>query len=929
MGEELELIGRRDEMAAVGEFASAAYVRASTLLLEGEAGIGKTTIWEAGVRAARDKGARVLEARPASSEADIPYAVLTDLFADVPAATLEKLPAPQRHVIDVALGRVEPDAARTEVLTLATALRAALEASAGETPVVVAIDDLQWLDAGSRETLQFALRRLRKERVSLLLARRTNGAQPGDAPFDDLVRERGAEPRPVNGLEASAVGSILSQRLGTAFPRPVVDRITETSAGNPFFALEIGRALLRDGQRLMPGRPVEIPANLQELVRSRIAALSDGALEALLVASCLSRPRVETITRVLGDAARAESGLEEAERASIVSVRDGAISFTHPLLASAIYGNAPEMERRRLHLRLADVVEDEDERARHLGLATVDPDAEVAEQLEQAADRARRRGASAAAGALYERAAGLTPSANESSRSRRVISAAEAHLSSGDSRHARELLESVVAASSGRVRAAAMNKLANVIWATEGDKAGLEALNDALIAAAGETAIEGDIHDSLAWLTCWLGDMPAAYGHVRLAAEAAEATGDPALLARVYDKYGQIEFQIGRGPGIDNARRAGAYERAAGVPIGEATINENLILLWADRLDEALESLKEHLRVAERTGDESMRAELLTRRGLISLRTGDWAEAERSLDQAEEIAVAAGLEQGSIRRTRALLQALRGEVHAPEAYAANGLEGAKERGQSWIIIRLLGMLGFIDLSRGDFAAAADKLDEADRLCEQVGVKEPGIFRTQADTVEALVGAGRLDRAEEALARFEEEAAAVQRAWALATAPRCRSLLVAARGNEEAAIEASAASLSRTAVLGQPFEHGRSLLVAGTVLRRAGRKGEARVRLNEAEQLFENLGALLWIERARAEKGRIAGRAPSGDELTPTELRVAQLVAAGLSNRQVADQLFVTVRTVESNLTRVYGKLGVNSRTQLARRLSERPEVVST
>src|SRR5687767_7191515 len=314
MGEELELVGRRAEMAAVNEFASAASTRASTLVFEGDPGIGKTTVWEAGVRAAGEQGARVLRARPASSETEIPYAGLTDLFSDLPVGTLDKLPAPQRHVIDVALGRVDPGQGRTEVLTLATALRSALETSAAEAPVVVAIDDLQWLDAGSRETLQFALRRLRNQPVSLLLARRSNGEGAGEASFDVLLRERGAEPRSIKGLEPSAVGAILNQHLGTAFPRPVVERITETSAGNPFFALEIGRALLRDGQRLMPGRPVQIPANLHDLVRSRIGALSDAALESLLVAACVSRPRTEIIARALADDARAESGLEEAER---------------------------------------------------------------------------------------------------------------------------------------------------------------------------------------------------------------------------------------------------------------------------------------------------------------------------------------------------------------------------------------------------------------------------------------------------------------------------------------------------------------------------------------------------------------------------------------------------------------------------------------
>jgi DNA-binding NarL/FixJ family response regulator len=269
-----------------------------------------------------------------------------------------------------------------------------------------------------------------------------------------------------------------------------------------------------------------------------------------------------------------------------------------------------------------------------------------------------------------------------------------------------------------------------------------------------------------------------------------------------------------------------------------------------------------------------------------------------------------------------VLQALTGNVAEARELTTASLAAARERDQAWTVIRSLGLLGFIDLSLGDAVAASKALDEAVALCEQVGVAEPGIFRTHADAVESLVAAGRLDRAEQVLAAFERDARAVERPWALAAASRCRALVLAARREHAEALDVLDDALARASALGQPFEEGRTLLVAGTIRRRAGQKREARRLLSEATDVFDRLGARLWAERARAELGRIAGRAPGGRNLTPSESQVAELVSAGLSNREVAERLFIAVRTVETNLTRIYDKLGVSSRTQLARQVAE-------
>jgi DNA-binding CsgD family transcriptional regulator len=245
----------------------------------------------------------------------------------------------------------------------------------------------------------------------------------------------------------------------------------------------------------------------------------------------------------------------------------------------------------------------------------------------------------------------------------------------------------------------------------------------------------------------------------------------------------------------------------------------------------------------------------------------------------------------------------------------------REEGNAWAMVRLLGMAGLAHLSSGDVDAAAKELDEAIDVAVRSGVQEPGIFRVSADAVEALVAAGRLERAEEVLQLFELQSQAVGRRWGIATAARCRALLAAARGHSDTALDAASESVRLTSDLGQPFEHARSLLVAGTIERRVGRRRDARDHLAAAQALFEHLGADSWAARAVAELGRISGRARSDGGLTPTEERVAALVAEGLTNQEVAARLFMTVRTVETNLTRIYQKLEIRSRTELARRMA--------
>jgi DNA-binding CsgD family transcriptional regulator len=315
-------------------------------------------------------------------------------------------------------------------------------------------------------------------------------------------------------------------------------------------------------------------------------------------------------------------------------------------------------------------------------------------------------------------------------------------------------------------------------------------------------------------------------------------------------------------------------------------------------------------------GDLFERPQILFYRCEAALLLGVWDDAERDAEEGDEIADQLGIGQTrlSLRCARASVDAHRGrEREAREAAQAVLVEAASVRDEMFPM-RARRALGLLELSRGDAAAGVQ------HLAAFFGRREiPPYFRALPDAIEAFIGVGDLDRAEEGL---RELSVARQTPWTVATAARCSGLLLAARGELETAIGSLDESRHVFSARPMPFEEARTLLCLGRTRRRAKQKRAAREALTGALAIFDRLGARLWAELAKAELSRIGGRAPGGDELTPTEREIAEQVASGLTNREVAERLFVAVRTVESNLSRVYGKLGVRSRTELARRLRE-------
>lgn len=923
-----ELVGRDEELARIGTLLDRG---GRALLLEGEPGIGKTALWCAGVADAKRRGFRVLATTPVGSEAPLSFAALRDLVDDVFDGLAEELPPPQRRALAVALLRDDPGERAPGSLAVAAAFLTVLRALVGRGPALLALDDVQWVDEASATSIGYALRRLVDPPFAVLLARRFEDEQPLPSLLEGLPPER-IEALRVGPLSIGAVGRLLGSRLGTQYPRPALRRLHEVSGGNPFFALELARALGTDDSSLRSCDPLPVPSTLRELVQRRLAALSTSTLDALFVASALSRPSVSLLGRALG--ADPDVALAPALEAHVGELDDDTFRFSHPLFAATVYGLAPSPKRRGLHRRLAEVVDDLEERGRHLALAAVDPDEQLAATVENAAAAAFTRGAPAAAADLAAQARRLTPP-GVAEAERRVLAEADYRFAAGDTGRASALLSELVAcAPPGPGRARLLSRQARLRHFGEDIAGSVELLRQALAEADGDDALRGEIEEGLAWgLLLVRSDIPGASEHARAAVRLAASRGDNAALAEALASQALTDFALGR-QWHETMQRALSLE--------ESTLHLRVLrhpsfaygycLSCADDLEGAREVFQRLLRRADDNGDESSRPALLNHLALVECLAGTWADAMRLAEEGHALALQSGQRptQASTLAKIALVAARAGDVdrarragHEAVALAAGGEfdraepTSALARGGETAIWTL----GFVELSLGNADACEQWLGPLVDTLLMAGIEEPGEVRALPDEVEALVALDRLDDAELRLRRLEAWAGRLDRPSVQSLYGRCRGLLLAASRETAAglaALEDAAVSAARAPL---PFERGRTLLALGQVRRRARRKRQAREALTEALEIFAELGSSLWAEKAKAELGRIGGRAPPGQGLTPTERRVAELAAEGKTNREIAAAAFVTPKTVEFHLGHVYAKLGVRSRTELARTLA--------
>jgi DNA-binding CsgD family transcriptional regulator len=776
-------------------------------------------------------------------------------------------------------------------------------------PLAIAIDDSQWLDAPTRRALGFALRRLDAEPIVVIVARRMGLAHDGLVDFPGVVRLR------VVPLSLGATYQLVHSRLGLALARPMLVRIHENSGGNPFFALELARAVIEKGGVIAAGGHVPVPHRLSDLLRERLERLPGKTREMLLVAAALGASTVEDLRSAVGS--QADEHIELAEKAGILDSRDGTVRFTHPLLAATVYDRATGAERRRVHRDLAERLGEPEDRARHLALAASGPDEEVATALEEAAQTAARRGATDVAAQLAGRALDLTPAPHRAQSFRRAMNAGMQTVAAGDREHARSLFErAVVDAPARRDRAEAWLWLAELShpWGH-----GLELCDRALADAGSDSSLCSRIHRTRGAIAYFLGDVPAAEHHARLGVEFAERSGDDKALGMAVAELGHWTFCGGGGVRRDLFERAIALDDSAGAPSPRG--HQSKILMDSDSLDESRELLLGLLEEAMEYGDLHAASTHLIHLAELEVWAADWVAAVRHAEESLQLRQHTEHPSAPLY-VKAMAQVYLGLVDEARREAEAGLAEAERAEDVVYRIQNLHVLGFMELSLGNHEAAHVHLGQATDLLRPRWNKEFGDGHVVPDEIEALTGLGDLVRAEDLTLWMEEVGRRTDRAWTLATGARSRALVRAARGDLAGADAALDQALHAHERLPMPFELGRTLLTRGIVRRRMKRWAAAREALEQSLGAFQRLGASLWAEKAQSEIARLGVRTQIQTKLTPIEERIAAIVAEGRTNREIADALFLSPKTVEANLSRVYRKLGIRSRAELAAKFAD-------
>lgn len=883
------------------------------LVIEGEPGIGKTTLWAEATSRARAAGRHVLSCRPAASDAGLPHVALADLLRGVPDDAFARLPPPQRRALGVALLREEAGGIDLDPRAVGTGLTALLGLIGRDGPLMLAVDDAQWLDPASARALGFALRRLDDRQLRLVTTVRTEGPageRTGAFAAVEASLDRHTITRiEVGPLSVAAIHQMFVRALGSSFPRPVLARIHRAAGGNPFYALEIGREVQRLGVP-PPSQPLPTPGDHRDLVLLRLRRLPRATRDVLPRVAAMARPSTADLDL---------DALAPAEVAGIVRVRPGGrVEFTHPLFASALYSSLPEASRRKLHRDLAERAASPEERARHLALAADGPDEATATALDEAAAAAAARGAADVAVELKELARNLTPPQDTAALVRRDTELAERRYFAGDATGARRELErSLASLPAGEDRARVMLELGSLLWVQEEPDKGLALMSRALSEAA-TLALRARIHSRIASQS---DDADVCVEHGEAALALLDEHEDPILYC--FALHNLALFKLLSGRGADHA----AIEKGMTLQRDVAAWEMSTVpAFWArnfDDFDTARQRFEDLLRAFREQGDEATASAVLTHLARVEIMTGHMDRAlvltEEALDLAEQTEQETYLLMALCAKGQWCAQA--GDLDGARAACEEMLRRIRTTPDIVLEGMARAVLGSAALAAGDLAEADRQLSRTQETEELVHNREPASSRFHGDHAEAVIGLGNLDRAEGMVRQMEERAQALPRPWMLAVSARSRGLLSAAAGDLDQALSDYQRALAAHETLDMPAELGRTLLVLGRLHRRRNERQRAQDCLSRAAAVFDAAGAARWAAVAREELGRAQGRRGSADRLTPTELQVAELAVAGLRNTEIAARLFLSGKTVEANLSRVYRKLGVRSRTELAAKMS--------
>ncbi|HET6950369.1 MAG TPA: LuxR family transcriptional regulator [Acidimicrobiales bacterium] len=903
-------VGREDEMKSLASMLDdVAAAQSRVTVLTGDAGLGKSVLVDWAIGEARQRGFTVLRATGIEFEQALAFSGLSAVVRPL-LDRLDALDASQARALRGALGLVDADG---RLLMVHGATLALVSAAAENTPVLVAIDDAQWLDQSSLESLVFAAHRCEADRVGFLFAQRSG--------LPCLLDRTDFDRLDLRGLPREAAVELLGQ-AGVA--DEVAGRCWELTRGNPLALMEAGRGLTPGQCTGAAPLPAVLPIGdrLVDSFGAQLAKLPDATLTALGAAALVGDDDVATLARALDRVGSRVAGLAPAESSGVVRIVEGRVTWRHPLMRAAVLHLLDIGRQRELHRALAEAageVGQHEAALWHLSESVVGPDHTVAEQMVALGGAASRRGALAAAIRAYEQAARLTTDRTFWADS--LMLAALACFTSGDHVRARDTLAPVIETvedplAKGRMAAvlgqaeiwlkgpaAAIPRFELHALALREDDPGAAAL--LLLHGAGARLINLD--------------LPGALDNARRAAEAAEEDGD--LAVQLAAQACIIVLELCGGSGEDPAERMTPIAQLAIAVFGpdnQLDGVEGVLHLCAfaymvcDDAPAAIDLLRQLIHQGD-TGGLSGRS-AFSRLMLVECmwRVGWWAEAAAEMSQLISLQRAVGLghlvplSYAELARIEAGL----GQEEECRSHAAQAVDAAWHLGIGQIGVYAVTAIGLLELGAGRFREAAEAMDE---IADATAVPEPGWLWWQADYIEALAGAGRTDDARAHLAILERQAQVAGRVWPTAAAHRCAALL--GEGDPE---ERFAAALDGFRSIKAVFEEARTLLARGEHRLRAGGRADGARDLATARTMFDRLGARSWSQRASAARGEATSTTRSlASRLTEAELRVALAVGHGLSNRQAAEQLFVSVKTVDFHLQGIYRKLGIRNRTQLA------------
>jgi len=884
--------------------------RGRVLVVRGAAGVGKSALLEYMTGAAADM--RVARAVGVESEMELAFAGLHLLCAPL-LDRLEGLPGPQRDALGIAFGLREGDAPDRFLVGLA--VLTLLSEVADERPLLCVVDDAQWLDTASAQVLTFAARRLLAEPVGLVFVAR----EPGD-------QFRGLEELEVRGLPDQDAGTLLRSVVRFRLDERIRDRILAETQGNPLALLELPRGLgpaqLAGGFGLIEAQA--IPARIEQEFRRRLEALPADTRSLMLVAAAEPTGDSTVVRRAAGRLGIPASAEAAAQTEGLLEIKTR-VRFRHPLVRSAVYSAASPPERRAAHRALAEVTNrdgDPDRRAWHLAAAASGPDEEVAAELERSAGRAQARGGMAAAGAFLERAAEFT--GEPALRAKRALAAAQASLQAGALDTAAELLTMAVAGPLDELQQARAALLRGQIAFASGGGSDAPAL---LLKAAKQlepldAALARETYLD-AWLAAMFAGQFAGGGDLHEVSRAARSAPPPADPPRPSDLLLNgltVLVTEGRAPAAPVLRQAVRVFAEE-----EVTMAERLrwgflavvaaIMVWDEPRWHAIE-----VRQLRSCRDAGLLAQLViyvNSMAILVAWRGDFAAADSLVAEAEAIAAATGTRFAPFAAL--WLAGFRGSEAEATPLMETVIRDSRATGQGLAIQESQRFSAVLYNGLGRYETAVAQAQEAS---EQV----PELFTSMwvlPELIEAATRTGQTRLAADALGRLAEATSVAQTDWGQGIYARSRALLTdgeAAEGWYRQAVD----RLSGTAL--RP-ELARAHLLYGEWLRREGRRASARAHLRTAHGMFDAIGMEAFAARASREllaSGEtVRGRTTEAyDQLTPQEAQIAQLARSGMSNPEIAAQLFLSVRTVEWHLRKVFTKLGISSRLQLQRALPD-------